>query len=185
MNLKLRKISKFKIVMSVVMCFVLFFCFCSKLYFVQAADSALDDNALTKLHLTSMMTKSGYLSYYPGNIDWNTRYNCTEGNEPLFFKSETWKKFALEVTGSSEPDFNSSFDLYMINICVSDNFGPEEYGLVVPKGARVCAAVSSCDDSNGRFYNSDSIDGQTKRPLFLTDSKRAIFFNIMKMVVLF
>lgn len=63
MNFKLRKICKLNMIIAVIMCVSLLFCFCSTSY-VQAAESSVGDDYNKVVAFKDSLIKNGYMSYF-------------------------------------------------------------------------------------------------------------------------
>ena len=151
MGLKLRKISKLNIVMSAVMCAVLLFCFCSKSYVVQAADTS-DSVDYSGLHYANIIHKSGYWDSQ-GPLE---HTYCTDDcpktaysdftDKDLYGQHEAFHAFYDSFIKTYYPDYKgvtSTFDLYVISLegYEYDNttdYCLKSYYLLVPKGSLVC-----------------------------------------------
>lgn len=171
MNLKLRKISKLNIVVSVVMCAVLFFCFCSKTYVVQAAGSnpsGADANYSLYLPFTNYYTASGYSYYNASDMAIVAKNPYAKKYDNLGFNLEdnaSFKSFVSEYV----PDYVSiseSFDFYGFSwVYANEYYHNKATFVIVKKGSKI-AWEHSGDKSKIQGYNVG----------FWTDSPYA-FFN--------
>lgn len=157
MNFKLRKISKLNIAMSVVICAVLFFCFCSRPCVVQAADEAFDYNGI---HYANYICKSGYWysqsslkgSYCHGDCKTGDGDSWIHGNIGDYVSS--WNHFVSTNYPDYTGDFLKTFDLYVVAVeCKSGNeFWISNYYYFTPKGTIACMQDGFRFDELGAKY---------------------------------
>lgn len=162
MNLKLRKISKLNIVMAVVMCAVLLFCFCSKSYVVQAADESFDYSAL---HFNNILCKSGYWGSdaaieYTYCTDKCLRPDSDNMDDSYIYGDDSYLKNEwLSFVGSYDnyTSFSEFFDLYVFAVEGARFSGDHtlvSYYIVVPKGSMLCTLSELSPEKDGVYYKS-------------------------------
>lgn len=162
MNFKLRKTCKLNMIIAVIMCVSLLFCFCSTSY-VQAAESVSNyDDYLT---FQDSFTKAGYLSSYDhSNEGWEvaptskvdelsvkdlSSIKITYSGNYSYVLSTYWDKW-LSDSGLSV----SGLDVYCVAIGDHNTYQDgvktyrslHVYYLFVPSGTKVCMGLDSSND---------------------------------------
>ena len=162
MNFKLRKISKLNMIIAVIMCVSLLFCFCSASY-VQAAESISNyDDYLT---LQSSLKKDGYLSCYDHSDEgflWSQEdlvdefdiqsllsKKITSSGNYLYCLSDYLSEW-LSNTGLSL----AGLDVYCLAFGSSSSYQDSgktyrrisTYYFLVPAGTKVCMSRDDSDD---------------------------------------
>lgn len=146
MNFKLRKTSKLNIFVTVFMCVLLLFCFCSTSY-VQAADS-LGDHYKDYVTFKSELAHTGYMSYFDHN-NWIYNKDFKVGRDlslsilstdipkwsnSSYKVSTSWKAFTSSVSGSYDVYclFGANYDI------TYGSSTPLVFYFIVPSGSRIC-----------------------------------------------
>lgn len=146
MNFKLRKTFKLNMIIAVIMCVSLLFCFCSTSY-VQAADS-LGDHYKDYVTFKSELAHTGYMSYFDHN-NWIYNKDFKVGRDlslsilstdipkwsnSSYKVSTSWKAFTSSVSGSYDVYclFGANYDI------TYGSSTPLVFYFIVPSGSRIC-----------------------------------------------
>lgn len=146
MNFKLRKTFKLNMIIAVIMCVSLLFCFCSTSY-VQAADS-LGDHYKDYVTFKSELAHTGYMSYFDHN-NWIYNKDFKVGRDlslsilstdipkwsnRSYKVSTSWKAFTSSVSGSYDVYclFGANYDI------TYGSSTPLVFYFIVPSGSRIC-----------------------------------------------
>lgn len=146
MNFKLRKTFKLNMIIAVIMCVSLLFCFCSTSY-VQAADS-LGDHYKDYVTFKSELAHTGYMSYFDHN-NWIYNKDFKVGKDlslsilstdipkwsnSSYKVSTSWKAFTSSVSGSYDVYclFGANYDI------TYGSSTPLVFYFIVPSGSRIC-----------------------------------------------
>ena len=151
MKLKLKRISKLNIVVAVVMCAVLLFCFCSSSYVAQAANRVcVSEDDLIDLYLpfSSHFTKNGYHYFNSNNHIWdNKKMDSSFSNDisKIDYFSDKFAEYAKNIDSSfTFENMDDVLDMYAL--VVSENGNLNILYVFFAKGTKVVLLNKSSKD---------------------------------------